>query len=89
VIWQLDLSLLLILVITAVIALEVRSLFAAVVALGVYSFLMALLFAVLGAVDVALTEAALGAGLTGVLLIAALFRLDGEDEPRAGAGDPQ
>lgn len=82
-IWQLDLTLLLILVVTAVVALEVRSLFAAVVALGAYSFLMALLFAVLGAVDVALTEAALGAGLTGVFLVAALFRLEGEDESSA------
>lgn len=80
-IWQLDLWLLLILVTTAVISLEARSLFVAVVALGAYSFFMALLFAVLGAVDVAFTEAALGAGLTGVLLVAALFWL-ARERPR-------
>lgn len=79
-IWQLDLWLLLVLVLTALIALEVRNLFAAVVALGAYSFLMAMLFAVLGAVDVALTEAALGAGLTGVFLVAALYWIDGDEE---------
>jgi len=81
VIWQLDLWLLLMIVVAALIALQVRDLFAAVVALGAYSFFMALLFAVLGAVDVALTEAALGAGLTGVFLVAALYRLDQEHGP--------
>lgn len=74
-IWELDLLLLAALLATAVLALEVRTLFAAVVVLTAYSFFAAVLFAVLGAVDVALTEAALGAGLTGVLLLAALHAL--------------
>ena len=80
-IWQLDFWLLLVLVATAVIALEVRSLVAAVAVLTAYSFFMALLFAALGAVDVALTEAALGAALTGVLFICALFVLREEQSP--------
>jgi uncharacterized MnhB-related membrane protein len=79
VIWQLDFWLLAVLVVTAIVALEVRSLFAAVVVLTAYSFFMAVLFAALGAVDVALTEAALGAGLTGVFFVTALFFLDGSD----------
>jgi uncharacterized MnhB-related membrane protein len=71
-IWALDLILMVILVIFAVLALEVRDLLAAVGILTGYSFLMALLFSELGAPDVALTEAALGAGLTGVFLLVAL-----------------
>ena len=53
----------------AIVALEMRDLIAAVAALSVYSFLAAGLLAMMGAVDVALTEASLGAGITGVLLI--------------------
>jgi energy-converting hydrogenase B subunit D len=79
-IWQLDFWLLLILIAAAVTALEVRDLLAAVGVLTGYSFLMALLFAELGAPDVALTEAALGAGLTGVFLLVALAFLDRRSE---------
>jgi uncharacterized MnhB-related membrane protein len=57
------------LVVIAIVALEVRDLIAAVAALSVYSFLAAVLLAMMGAVDVALTEASLGAGITGVLLV--------------------
>jgi len=71
-IWALDLLLMAILVVFAILALEVRDLLAAVGILTGYSFLMALLFSELGAPDVALTEAALGAGLTGVFLLVAL-----------------
>jgi uncharacterized MnhB-related membrane protein len=71
-IWQIDFWLMLVLVLFAVLALEVRDLLAAIGILTGYSFLMALLFAELGAPDVALTEAALGAGLTGVFLLIAL-----------------
>lgn len=69
---QLDFWLLLVLIMFAVLALELDDLLAAVAALTGYSFLMALLFATLGAPDVALTEAALGAALTGVLLLVTL-----------------
>jgi uncharacterized MnhB-related membrane protein len=75
-IWQVDFWLLLVLTLFAFLALEVRDLLAAVGVLTAYSFLMALLFAELGAPDVALTEAALGAGLTGVFLLVALTFLD-------------
>ncbi|MBA7621760.1 hypothetical protein ES703_29126 [subsurface metagenome] len=72
-IWQIDFWLLVILVIAAVIALSVRDLLAAVAALCAYSFVVALLFAQMGAIDVAFVEATLGAGITGVLFIVALF----------------
>lgn len=68
-VWGLELALFIMLVGIAVVALEVRDLIAAVAALSVYSFLAAGLLAMMGAVDVALTEASLGAGVTGVLLI--------------------
>ena len=49
-----------------------RSLFGVVILSGVYSFLMATVMLVLDAVDVALTEAAVGAGVSTVLFLAAL-----------------
>ena len=64
------------LIIAAIIALSVRDLLATVAALSVYSFMSASLLAIMGAVDVALTEVALGAGITGVLLIAAIRLFD-------------
>ena len=72
-IWQIDFWLMVILIAAAAIALSVRDLLAAVVALCAYSFFVALLFAQMGAVDVAFVEATLGAGVTGVLFIIALF----------------
>ena len=71
-IWWLELSLFGLLVVAALIALSVRDMIAAVATLSVYSFLAAALLALMGAVDVALTEAALGAGVTGVFLIGAI-----------------
>ncbi len=75
-IWWLELSLFGLLVVAALIALSVRDMIAAVATLSVYSFLAAALLALMGAVDVALTEAALGAGVTGVLLIGAVSVVD-------------
>ncbi len=72
-VWQIDFWLLVILIVSGVVALFVRDLIAAVAALSVYSFFVALLFAQMGAVDVAFVEATLGAGITGVLFVVALF----------------
>ena len=49
-----------------------RNLFGAVVLFGIYSFLMATVLVALDAVDVAMTEAAVGAGVSTVLLLSAL-----------------
>lgn len=49
-----------------------RSLFGVVILSGIYSFLMASVLIVLDAVDVAMTEASVGAGVSTVLLLAAL-----------------
>lgn len=50
-------------------ALTVRGLFRAVVLFIVFGLLMALAWARLGAPDVALAEAAIGAGLSGALML--------------------
>jgi uncharacterized MnhB-related membrane protein len=73
-IWQLDLLILVLVVICAVAAISVRDLLSATVIFGVYSFLMCLLWAEMGAVDVAFTEATVGAGVSTVLFIAAILR---------------
>ncbi len=50
-----------------------RSLFAVAVLLGAYSFLMASVMIVLDAVDVAMTEASVGAGVSTVLVLGTLY----------------
>ena len=66
---------LLLLVVSALAALRVRDLLTASVVFGVYSFLMCLLWAEMGAVDVAFTEASVGAGISTVVMIATIFNL--------------
>lgn len=60
-------------VLAALAAVTFRDLLAAVAALGAYSFFIAVVFAAQGAVDVAFTEVAVGAGVTGLFFIAAVF----------------
>ena len=69
-----DLMLLLMMVVIAFAAITVRDLLSAVMLLGVYSFLMALVWVEMQTVDVAFTEAAVGAGVTTAFLIATLAR---------------
>ncbi len=73
--WPVDLVLYVVLVATALAALEARSLLAAAVILTAFSFVSALVMLSVGAVDVAFTEAVVGAGLVGVLYIVAIFRI--------------
>jgi multicomponent Na+:H+ antiporter subunit B len=71
--------LLTLLVITALAIVQTESLFAAVILTGIFSLLMAANFFLLDAADVALTEAAIGAGISTVLFLGALA-LTGERE---------
>jgi len=73
-IWQFDLLILIFLVVAALVALNVKDLMGAAIVFGVYSFLMCLVWAGMGAVDVAFTEAAVGAGLSTVFFIATVLR---------------
>ncbi|MFC3310831.1 hydrogenase subunit MbhD domain-containing protein [Blastomonas aquatica] len=77
----------------ALAAIAVRDLFGAVVFFIVYGVFVALAWLRLEAIDVALTEAALGAGLTGVLMIGAVSRLErltsrDQDQDAAGPQSP-
>ena len=60
------------LVITAVAAVRLRDLFAVVMMFGIYSLLAAAVFVVLDAGDVAFTEAAVGVGISTVLMLATI-----------------
>lgn len=73
--WLLDGLLVLALVVTAVAALWSRNLFRAVVVFIAFGVLMAVAWVRLQAPDIALAEAAIGAGLTGVLLLDAVSHL--------------
>ncbi|NMG40214.1 DUF4040 domain-containing protein [Chelativorans sp. ZYF759] len=78
----LDAGLCLLILTAAVLAMTGRDLFGAIAFFIVYGILIALAWVRLEAVDVALAEAAIGAGLTGVLLIGAwsLLRRAGVSE---------
>ena len=73
-IWHIEIIVLLIVLICAVAAISVRDLLGAAVLFGAYSFMMCLLWAIMGAVDVAFTEASVGAGISTVLFVSAVFR---------------
>ncbi|WP_296898443.1 DUF4040 domain-containing protein [Thiohalocapsa sp.] len=80
--WALDGVLALLLLWLAWRALSTPALFRAVVLFIAFGLVLALVWARLYAVDVALAEMAIGAGVTGALLLAALVRL----EPPIGRG---
>ncbi len=73
-IWQFDFIILTLVIICAVAAVSVRDLLGAAILFGAYSFMMCLLWSIMGAVDVAFTEASVGAGVSSVLFVAAVFR---------------
>lgn len=56
-----------------------RNLFGVVILSSLYSFLMATILLVLDAVDVSMTEAAVGAGISTVLLLGTLFLTQSEE----------
>lgn len=75
-IWQLDIILLILVVISAIGAISVKDLLASVILLGAYSLFMCLLWVEMGAVDVAFTEASVGAGISTVLMVIAVFKTE-------------
>ncbi len=60
---------------------RVRNLFAVVALTGAFSFLMASVMMVLDAVDVAMTEASVGAGISTVLMLGALYLTKSREAP--------
>lgn len=71
---------LVLMVLCAATALSVPDLLAAVVIFAAFSFFSAVFFALLGALDVAFTEAAVGAAITTVFFVSAIYRTDREVE---------
>ena len=77
----LDISLLALLVVVAISIVRMRSLFGIVMLQGVYSLVSAAWFVSLDAVDVAFTEAAVGAGVSTVLMLSAMLLADRKSTP--------
>jgi len=67
--------------VTVLLIVRMHRLFAVVMLGGVYSLMAAAMFVVLDAVDVAFTEAAVGAGISTVLLLGALALTKNEEKP--------
>jgi multicomponent Na+:H+ antiporter subunit B len=77
-----EIILLFLLVIVALAAVSMRNLVSAGMVLAVYSLLMALIWTRFNAVDVAFTEASVGAGITTVLLVACLSHTGRKEAPQ-------
>lgn len=73
-IWEIELVIYLFLLISGIVALEVKDILVAVVMMTVFSFLLAILFVAMGAIDVGFTEAVVGAGVTGILFVIVVFK---------------
>jgi energy-converting hydrogenase B subunit D len=76
-----------IMILSAILAVEWRDLLAAVVGMAAVSLFASILFFMLQAPDVAMTEAAIGAALSGAVFIFALKktrRFETEEEERPG-----
>lgn len=76
-----DWAVLTLIVLAAIMAIRMRDLLASAVVLGIFSLLMALLYLLLDAPDVALTEAAVGAGISTVLFLGTLAFTGREPKP--------
>ncbi len=71
---ELDIIVLTFVIICGIGAITIKDLLGAGILFGAYSFMMCLLWSIMGAVDVAFTEASVGAGVSTVLFVAAVFR---------------
>ncbi|WP_315114751.1 hydrogenase subunit MbhD domain-containing protein [uncultured Clostridium sp.] len=69
---------LLFLIVSSIMVSYVKDLLGAIIVFMVYSLIMAILWQQLNAPDLAITEAAVGAGITTVLFILTLKRIKGE-----------
>jgi len=72
-IWILNCLLLVLIVVLAILSLRTKDLVSASIILGAFSFSICLVWATMAAVDVAFTEATVGAGISTVLLIATII----------------
>ncbi|MDX1442886.1 MAG: DUF4040 domain-containing protein [Gammaproteobacteria bacterium] len=78
-----DITLLAFLAVIAIAVIRIRHLFAVIMLFGIFSLLSAGLFVVMDAADVAFTEAAVGAGISTVLMLATLALTKGFEEKKS------
>jgi uncharacterized MnhB-related membrane protein len=67
-------------IISAIYAIEAKKMLDSFISLSLLSLLSVFLFVIMKAPDVAITEAAVGAGLTTAVLILALQRVGGDEK---------
>jgi len=79
-VYILNIVLVLFMAIGALFALHLRDLLSAVIVMGVVDLITAIMFLVLQAPDVAITQAAVGAGLTTAIFVIALIRSTREEK---------
>lgn len=84
-----DITLLTFLAITSIAILRLSNLFAIVMLFGIFSLLSAGLFVVMDAPDVAFTEAAVGAGISTVLMLTTLALVKRQQKPHFTEEAPQ
>jgi len=72
--WEIETALFVFLIVTAVLSLYIRDLLTAVVTLSAFSFISALIYIVMGAIDVGFTEAVVGGGVTGIFFVVLIFQ---------------
>jgi multicomponent Na+:H+ antiporter subunit A len=75
----LDILMCVLLVVAAAVAMGVRNLVSAAIMVGVVSLHVSYIFLRMNAPDVAMTEAAIGAGLTTVIFLVAIRRTEEEE----------
>lgn len=80
-IWEIEAIILVLVLLFAWGALAVDDLLGAGILFGAYSFLLCLLWAIMGAVDVAFTEASVGAGISTVLFVSVVLRTTRRTDP--------
>ena len=75
-IWPIEFVIMVLVTICGIGAITVKDLLGAAILFGAYSFMMCLLWAIMGAVDVAFTEASVGAGVTTILFVIAVYKTE-------------
>ncbi len=78
--WAVNLLIMAFLLATAATAVALKDLLASVIVFSAYSLMMALLWTQLHAPDLALTEAAVGAGVTTVLFVITIYKTVRKEE---------
>lgn len=80
----LNIIILFFLLVTAVAVIRARDLITSAILLAIFSLLMAAEYLVLGAADVAITEAAVGAGISTILILMAIFLVGNKEKRTKG-----